>query len=412
MPAVCFDPETVMQPSTALIHAVDRQSEFAAFMPAVHKASTVFFDSMAALRRRDWRDPHQYGYGLSGTPTTTALCDRLALLEGVPHVLLAPSGLAAISLVNLALLHAGDEVLLPDNVYAPNLQLVQGLLQQQGIHWRLYDALAPDAVRFAANTRLIWLEAAGSVTLEFPDLLGLNQRAQAAGVLTALDHTWGAGLAYAPFALGEIHGQPQAVDLSVHALTNYPSGGADVLMGSVATAQPTLFEALRRAHHLLGLGVAANDVELVLRGLPSMALRYQAQDQTTRALAQWLVQQQGHFAGLVQVLHPALPDSPGHGHWQALTQGRGAASLVSLLFAESVTQAQVDAFCDALQRFRIGYSWGGPVSLVMAYDLQGQRPLSGHRLPGRHLVRLVIGLEALEDLQADLWQAAGALREE
>ncbi len=395
--------------NTELIHQRDRAHPFEALPPPVHKASTVFFESMQAVRTRNWRDPNQYGYGLSGTPTTTALCNRLARLEGAPHVLLAPSGLAALALVNLTFLKSGDEVLLPDNGYGPNLDLLRGLLAPLGVMVRRYDPMDAIGVVFAPNTRLIWLEAAGSVTLEFPDLLTLNRRAQAAGVLTALDHTWGAGVAYRPFALGDGMDTVQAVDLSVHALTKYPSGGADVLMGSVATAQPKLFEALRKTHHLLGLGVAANDVELVLRGLPSMALRYAAQDQTTRTLAQWLVQQQGHFAGLVQVLHPALPDSPGHAHWQALTGGKGAASLLTLVFADDRPQAQVDAFCDALQWFRIGYSWGGPVSLAMAYELADIRHLPTPHLKGSKLVRLVIGLEDLADLQADLWQAAAVL---
>ena len=193
-------------------------------------------------------------------------------------------------------------------------------------------------------------------------------------------------------------------------LTKYPSGGGDVLMGSMVTRDERLHQQLKLTHMHLGLGVGANDAEALLRGLPSMALRYHAQDGAARQLAQWLGQQ----APVVQVLHPALPGSPGHAHWQALCGQRSsgdaqqpgvAAGLFSVVLDARYTQAQVDAFCDSLRLFRIGYSWGGPVSLVMPYDLASMRSRTTVHLRPGHLVRFAIGLEAVQDLQRDLAQA-------
>ena len=363
----------------------------------VHKASTVFFRDVAHLRSQQWIDKSGYTYGLHGTPTSFTLEARLATLEGARHVLLVPSGLAAITLVDQALLAPGDEQLLPDNVYAPSLNFARHELARWGIVTRLYDPLDVESLRAAISpkTKLIWLEAPGSVTLEFPDLRGLVRTARAAGrpdLVLALDNTWGAGLAFSPFDLGE----GLAVDLTIHALTKYPSGGGDVLMGSVATCADALHETLALTYGRLGLGIGANDVEAVLRGLPSMTLRYAAQDAAARRIAHWCAAR----PEVERVLHPALPDSPGHAHWAALCSA--AAGLLTLEFKAAHTPAQVDAFVDALQRFRIGWSWAGPVSLAVPYDVAAMRRDSPYR--GR-LVRLCIGLEDADDLIADLEQA-------
>jgi len=197
------------------------------------------------------------------------------------------------------------------------------------------------------------------------------------------------------------------VDLTIHALTKYPSGGGDVLMGAIVTRDPALHIRLKLTHMRLGLGVGMNDVEAVLRALPSVALRYAAHDRATRALARWCTTRP-EFA---QVLHPALPTSPGHAHWKALcgeAEGR-AAGLFSVVFPERYSSAQVDAFCDALRLFRLGYSWGGPVSLVVPYNLAQARQAWPAHLARGTLVRFSVGLEAVEDLQADLAQALARL---
>jgi len=393
--------------STQLIHhPYTPPAGFEAVSPPVHKASTIVFPNVAALRSRDWKHKTGYTYGLHGTPTTFTLEERIATLEGGTFCTLVPSGLAAVVLVDMALLKAGDELLIPDNAYGPNKAFAQAELAAWGIGWQLYDAMDPAdlAAKLTPKTRLVWLEAPGSVTLEFPDLPALVEvvrahnaqpgQAHAQGVVTALDNTWGAGLAFNAFALG--------ADISVQALTKYPSGGADVLMGSVVTNSEALHLLVHFCHMRVGYGVSGNDAELVLRGLNSVALRYAAQDAATRELAAWM-QGQPQVAA---VLHPALPASPGHAAWQR--DCTGAACLFSAVFREGITPAQIDRFCDSLRLFKIGYSWAGPLSLCVPYDMPSLRVTRPWPHPGG-LVRFSVGLEAVDDLRADLAQALARL---
>jgi cysteine-S-conjugate beta-lyase len=382
--------------ATRLIHhAYTPPAGFAAPQPGVFKASTIIFANVAALHARDWRKRDGYTYGLHGTPTTFLLEERIAELEGGTQCVLAPSGLAAIALVNIALLAPGDEVLLPANVYGPSRELARQELARWGITHRLYDPLDAAALAgmISAQTKLIWLEAPGSVTMEFPDLRGLAQAAQSRGVLTALDNTWGAGIALRGFEHG--------IDIVMQALTKYPSGGGDVLLGSVVTRDQALHERIALTHMRLGYGVGSgDDAEHLLRSLPSITLRYAAQDAASRTLARWMAAR----PEVARVLHPAIEGSPGHEHWRShCTQ---AAGLFSVLLDARYRAEQVHAFVDALQLFRIGYSWAGPVSLVVPYDLKAMRG-EGSALQG-HLVRFSLGLEAAADLQADLEQALEA----
>jgi cystathionine beta-lyase len=390
-------------PTTALIHHPYRAPEgFEAPQVGVHKASTVIFPTVAAMRARDWKHKHGYTYGLHGTPTTFTLEERIAHLEHGLQCVLAPSGLAAIALVDMALLGQGDEVLIPANAYGPGKDFAVHQLGAWGITHRFYDPLdaAALAAMISSATKLVWLEAPGSVTMEFPDLRGLVAAARARGVTTALDNTWGAGIAFNGFDLGGGREAGLGCDIVMQALTKFPSGGGDVLMGSVTTRDEALHLKLKMAHMRLGLGVAANDAELVLRSLPSTALRYHAHDRTARALAAWLQRR----PEIVQVLHPALEGAPGHAHWRASCSA--AAGLFSVVFDPRFTPAQVDTFVDALRLFRLGYSWGGPVSLVVPYDLRAMRdpvPYEGT------LVRFSIGLEAEADLRDDLARALAVL---
>jgi cystathionine beta-lyase len=386
-------------PSTEQIHHPYQPPEgFTAVPPGVYKASTILFKDCAEMRRPVARD-EGYIYGLHATPTSFTLMARIATLEGGRHCLLAPSGLAAVTTINLALLRPGDEVLIPDNVYGQNRVFSEGLLKDFGVAHRVYDPL--DAAAFEAMiapaTKLAWIEAAGSITMEYPDLLGLVRACRAKGVKVALDNTWGTGLAFDPFDLERRPGG-LAVDVSMNALTKYPSGGADLLMGSIVTADHALHKIISQTHRQLGVGVGMNDVEMVLRGLPSTELRFHAQDRTTRTLAQWMTTR----PEVVQVLHPALPGSPGHPYWAETCTSAGC--LFSVIFKDSYTQAQVDAFVDGLELFGIGYSWAGPMSLAVPYDMAHSRNLALPYESG-HLVRFAIGLEAAEDLRADIEQA-------
>lgn len=399
---------TVPQSMTALIHhPYTPPAGFEAPQPGVFKASTVYFPSVADMRQMEWKDKSAYTYGLHGTPTTYTLEERLCTLEGGAQCLLVPSGLAALATVALALLQSGDELLLPDNAYGPNKALAEGELRHYGITHQVYDPMNPDdlARKINARTRLVWLEAPGSVSMEFPDLPELVRLCQAQGVLCALDNTWGAGLAFKPFdLLGDGAGGQGAlaVDISAHALTKYPSGGGDVLMGSIITRDAALHLQIKLCHMRLGLGVGANDAEAVLRALPSIGLRYAAHDQTARTLAAWWQAQ----PPCAQLLHPAFEGSPGHAHWQAVcdrTPGQGlAAGLFSVLIDARYSQARVDAFCDHLKLFKIGYSWGGPVSLVVPYDLASMRRGWPAHLKRGTLVRFSVGLESAQDLIRDL----------
>ena len=389
-------------PSTQLIHHNYTPPEgFAAVAPGVHKASTVIFPNVAAMHDRDWKRREGYTYGLHGTPTTFTLEARIATLEGGNYCVLAPSGLAAVSLVDMAFLKTGDELLIPDNAYGPGKTFAEGELADWGISLQYYDAMNPAdlAGKLNRKTRLVWLEAPGSLSLEFPDIPALvavvrahnadTAGAHSLGVVTALDNTWGAGIAFNAFELG--------ADLSVHALTKYPSGGADVLMGSVVTRDVALHDAVQLCHMRLGHNIAGNDAELVLRGLGSMALRYAAQDAATRELAAW-VQTLPQFT---TVFHPALEGSPGHAAWKR--DCTGAACLFSAVFNPSFTQRQVDNFCDSLRLFKLGYSWAGPISLCVPYNMRTSRSM-----PWPHegsLVRFAVGLEAVADLKQDIAQA-------
>jgi cystathionine beta-lyase len=407
--------------TTDLIHHPYLPPEgFAAPQPGVFKASTVIFPNVAAMRARDWKNKNGYTYGLHGTPTTFMLEERIAALEGGKHCVLLPSGLAAIANVNMALLKSGDEVLIPDNAYGPGKALAEGELTNWGISHQFYDPMKPDDLRsrIGPRTRLVWLEAPGSVTMEFVPLAQLAAVCRQRGVTTALDNTWGAGLAFNGFDLGQgarrVSGN--GADIVVQALTKYPSGGGDVLMGSIVTRDDKLHLQLKLTHMRLGWGVGANDAEAILRALPSLQLRYRAQDAAARTVAAWL----GSRPEIAQLLHPAFEGSPGHAHWRELCSGNGegngvaaggaAAGLFSVVFDPRFSAARIDAFCDALKLFKLGYSWGGPVSLVVPYDIPSMRSARLATWPHKGvLVRFSLGLEAVEDLRADLEQALSAL---
>ena len=183
---------------TALSHSDYTPPDgFSAFPTAVHHASTVLFDNVEAMRSRNWQDKTAYTYGLHGTPTSFTLEARLAEIEGGTYCILAPSGLAAIAMVDFALLKTSDDVLIPDNVYSPNRDLGNWLTRDFGITARYYDPMIGAAISdvIQPNTRLIWTEAPGSVSMEMPDIPAICKAAHEKNVLVALDNTWSAGIA-------------------------------------------------------------------------------------------------------------------------------------------------------------------------------------------------------------------------
>jgi len=380
---------------TTLVHTnYTAPAGFDAYPPGIHRASTVLFENVAAFRSGDWKNKTAYTYGLHGTPTTFTLEARLAEIEGGTHCLLAPSGLSAISMVDFALLKSGDDVLLPDNVYNPNRELGRWLQQDFGITARYYDPMvgAGIAELMQPNTKLIWTEAPGSVSMEVPDLRAICAAAHEKNVLVALDNTWSAGLALRGFDLG--------VDIVMHALTKYQSGGSDLLMGAVITRDRAVHDRLATAHMRLGLGVSPDDAYLVMRGLPTMKLRFEAHDRAARKVAAWL----RNRPEIVRVLHPAFEECPGHAFWKR--DFTGAGGLFSVIFDERYTEAQTDRFVDSLELFGLGYSWGGANSLVVPYRMAAIR---GDWQEKGTLVRFNIGLEEPDDLIADIERALAGL---
>jgi cystathionine beta-lyase len=286
-------------------------------------------------------------------------------------------------------------VLVPDNAYSPNRDHADWLAADFGLEVTYYDPMTgagiADAIR--PNTKLIWLEAPGSVTMEVQDVPAIVAVARAKGIVTAIDNTYSAGLTFKPFEHG--------VDISVQALTKYQSGGSDILMGATITRDPELHKKLKRARMRMGIGVSADDASLVLRSLPSMKARYEAHDRTAFALAQWLKTR----PEVTAVLHPALEDCPGHAFYERDFEG-GAGGLFSIVFDGRYTPSQVDAFVEALELFSIGWSWGGAHSLAMPYNISSMRTASQWPYEGV-LVRFYVGLEAEADLRADLEGALG-----
>lgn len=374
--------------------------------PPVYHASTIIFKDTDALIHRHWTDRHDYSYGTHGTPTTYSLADQIAVLEGADECLLAPSGLSAINLVNTAVLNSGDEVWIPDNVYSPNHDHLAALSEKYGIILKIYSPLDADQIEFSAKSKLIWIEAAGSVTLEFPDLVKIVKKAQQHHVLTALDNTWGAGLAFCAFDFSDQH---LAVDFSVHALTKYPSGGGDILLGSICTKNVSLYRQLLKMHALQGISVSGDDCAQITRSLTHLDLRYQQHQKNAEKILAYLENCTKNAHAITQVLHPSLPSHAGHSYWQEVCRDQRSAGLISIIFDQKYHEQDIQKFCNQLKLFRLGFSWGGPTSLVMYYDIQAMRKTDTSHLQQGWLVRLCIGLESSDDLIADLEQAFAIL---
>jgi len=382
------DPDPPRRPATRAIHPLSRASrDFQSLATPIYRGSTVLFDSLADVVDRR-RNPDHYRYGLTGTPTARELALRIAALEGAHRTYLVPGGLAAISATYLALCKSGSHVLRPASAYPPNRELGEGLLSRLGIEVEHYDPLigAEIADLIRPNTALIWCESPGSITMEIQDVPAIAAAAKARGVPVALDNTYAAGVLFDAFAAG--------VDISLQALTKYVGGHSDVLLGSLSARDAATARTIGTTLEQLGMGVSPDDCGLALRGLATLDLRLRALEQSTLEVAEWLRQR----PEVKSLLHPAFPDCPGHEIWKR--DFTGSASLFSIIFRDW-TPAHVERFVDSLKLFKIGFSWGGVTSLVMAYPhLKRPTPEDGPRL-----VRLNIGLEHPADLIADLEQA-------
>lgn len=374
---------------TRLIHSEVRVSTaFRSLATPVFRGSTVVFDRLADARD-DWTADDGYTYGLYGTPTTRELAGRIAELEGAHHTFVVPGGQAAIALIFLAYCRAGSHVLVPDSAYRPAAQFASGLLAKLGVEVETYPAMigAGIAALIRPDTALLWCESPGSITMEVQDVPAMAEAAHRRGVSVALDNTYAAGILFDAFAHG--------VDISMQALTKYVGGHSDILLGTVSVRDEAHRLAIGGMHRLLGLAVSPDDCSLALRGLQTLGLRLERLERTALAVARWLAGR----PEVESVLHPALPGSPGHDVWRR--DFDGSSSVLSIVLRAGHGRETVTRFVDGLRLFRIGFSWGGVTSLVMAYD---SLPRGGVDV-GPRLVRLNVGLEDEGALIADLAQA-------
>lgn len=353
--------------------------------PPIQKGSTVLLPNAEAL----YDDEGFITYGRQGLAAHDALRDALCQMEGGRGVCLYPSGLAALTGAMLAVLKAGDEVLVTDNIYKPTRRFCDHVLKRFGVGVRYFDPRESpeDLVSGAgAATRLIVMESPGSLSFEMQDLAAVARLARARGILTLADNTWGAGYLIKPLA--------QGVDISVQALTKYVGGHSDVFMGSAAASDPTLVGQLENGITHLGWAVAPEDAYQMLRGLRTLPVRLARQGKSGLAIAAWLREQ----PEVAQILHPALPGCPDHELWAR--DYVGACGLFGFVFKPGSEEA-VNAFLDALDLFGLGFSWGGFESLAISCDPQLHTRKHRHD-HGGPLMRLHIGLENAEDLIADL----------
>jgi cysteine-S-conjugate beta-lyase len=376
---------------TKLIHSNAKIPEnYRSLASPTFRGSTTVFPSASVVQDTwdQWRVG--YTYGLYGTPTALELAARVCELESGTHTILTPGGQAAISLINFALLQSGDHMLIPASVYFPNRKLATRLLSRFGVATDFYDpgVGAEIASLIQENTRLIWCESPGSITMEVQDLPAIVRAAHARNVRVVLDNTWSAGVLLDAFSHG--------LDVTMQAITKYIGGHSDLLLGSITVRDEGLYQRIGSAQQVIGCAVSPDDCSLALRGLQTLAVRLAAIEASALSIARWLYSR----PEIESVLHPALPSCPGHEFWKR--DFLGSSGVFSIVLKPGPTQQQVHEFVDGLKLFRVGYSWGGVASLAVAYDIG--------RIPGRppyehRIVRLNIGLEATDDLIADLGQA-------
>jgi cysteine-S-conjugate beta-lyase len=385
-----------LKPSTQLIHT-GRDSEGHIVAPAIHRASTITYANCAALDAARCAAANKDGmwyYGTRGTASQWALSEAITALEPeAAGTMLYPSGLAAVTTPLLQVLRPGDHLLMVENCYDPTMAFCKGYLQSIGVETSYYSPRigADVANLIRPNTRVIFLESPGSLTMEVQDVPAIVAVAKRHNILTMIDNTWATPL-YLP-ALG------MGVDYSIMACTKYISGHSDTLMGSVTCPEPH-YTPLRRFTQQLGLCVSPDDAWLALRGMRTMALRLAQHEANSLKIAHWLEAQ----AAVGEVFYPPLPSSPDNALYKRDFKGAGGLLSFTLKGADHEGRAR---FIDSLQLFSIGYSWGGFDSLALPSNPQNTRGEA--HTPAHPMVRLSIGLEDAEDLIADLAQGLAAI---
>ncbi len=356
--------------------------------PPVWRASTILYESVGEMRARNRDTHHAFYYGRRGTPTQWSLADALTEMEpGAEGTLLYPSGVAAVTTALLAVLKPGDELLMVDSAYEPTRAFCNGLLKRYGITTRYYDPLigADIDALIGDATRAIFMESPGSLTFEVQDVPAICAAAKARGIVTLIDNTWATPLLFPAIAAG--------VDISILACTKYIVGHSDAMLGSV-TANAEYWPALRSTTYALGQHVGPDDAWLGARGLRTLGVRMDRHQSSALAVAEWLAGRDE----VARVLHPALPNFPGHDLWRR--DFTGSSGLFAFVL-DGGDDAARSALIDGLELFGIGFSWGGFESLVIPADPAAVRTVTRWSAEGP-LVRLQIGLEDPDDLIADL----------
>jgi cystathionine beta-lyase len=379
-------PTSPLKAETLLVTAGrDTKAQKGFVNPPVVHGSTVLYPTAADLHAHRG----EFQYGRRGTPTTKALQEALMALEGpqCAGVGIAPSGLAAITTTLLAVLKAGDHLLVCDNVYRPTRNFCNGILTRYGVETSYFDPLVGAGIAglFKPNTRAVVVEAPGSQSFEMPDIPAISAIAHARGALVIDDNTWATALYHRSLE--------QGVDISMQAATKYIGGHSDIMFGTIAAnaeAWPLVAEAIQ----LLGVCAGPDDVFLALRGLRTLSVRLAQHHRSGLEMARWLAGR----PEVVGVLHPALESHPGHAIWKR--DFTGASGLFSIVL-QPKPQAAVDALLDTVKLFGMGYSWGGFESLAIPFDCAPYRTAT-EWAPGGPALRLHIGLEDVEDLKADL----------
>jgi cysteine-S-conjugate beta-lyase len=382
-----MDERRPLKDRTKLVHAGRHPFEQHGFINTpIYRGSTVLYRSYADLVARNAK----YTYGTHGTPTTDALETAWTEIAGAAGTVLAPSGLSAVALAILSAVKAGDHILVSDSVYQPTRNFCDRFLKRIGVETTYYDPwLGADiAALIRPNTSVIFLETPGSQTFEIQDVPAIAAVAIEKDICTILDNTWATPLFFPPHRFG--------IDLAVEAGTKYLSGHADLLLGLVSANERWL-PRLRAGFDLFANCPGPEDVYLALRGLRTLELRLREAERQGLVLATWLSER----PEVARVLHPALPDCPGHAIWKR--DFRGSSGLFSV-YLKPISRPALAAFLDGLTLFGMGFSWGGYESLVIPFDCSTYRTATTFAPPGPAL-RFSIGLEDPEDLKADL--AAG-----
>lgn len=383
-----------MRPPTRLVHPpAPSGGEARTVNPAIQKGSTVLLPEAAAL----YDDDALVTYGRTGLAAHEALKAALCDLEQASSVELYPSGVAAIAGALLAVLGTGDELLMADTAYKPTRRFCDRTLARFGVRTRYYDPRLPAgtiAAMMGPRTRALFLESPGSLSFEMQDVPALAAAARDRGVITLIDNTWGAGSLFKPLDLG--------VDVSLQSLTKYVGGHSDAFMGSAAARDPDIAARLHDGVVDLGWSVSAEDAYVMLRGLRTLDVRLRRHGESGLEVARWLQDREE----VIAVLHPALPGAPGHEIWKR--DYSGACGLFAFVLKPAPVTA-TNAFLDALDLFGLGFSWGGFESL--AIDCDPQLKVRAYcKDYGGALIRLHVGLEAPEDLIADLAKGLEAFR--